>query len=91
LSRLCRKNDAHCAAAGKYRCPYRSYRPASRLTVEQARPNRRAIDRNDSPAARPKPISSRSTKLNLDATTHPNEDHEEVLQPPIELAVRDQR
>ena len=35
-----------------------------RETVDGARPNRRAIARNDSPAARPREISSRSTSDN---------------------------
>jgi hypothetical protein len=37
-------------------------RPTSRLTVDADRPNRRAINRNDSPARTPHAISSRSRR-----------------------------
>ena len=41
--------------------------PTSRLTVDGARPIRRAITRNDSPAASPARISSRSNNDNRNA------------------------
>ncbi len=57
---------ARCHAARSARCARYRRRPplraTSRLSVDGARPNRRARTRSDSPAATPREISSRSTR-----------------------------
>ena len=63
FGRWARCRDARCATAARYLC-WPPLPATSRDTVDAARPNRCAIARSDSSAAKPREISSRSESDN---------------------------
>ncbi len=62
LGRLARLHVARSESSARYRV-LPPFRDTSRLTVEAGRPRRAAMERSESPAARPREISSRSESV----------------------------